>query len=106
MQFACLMMCLNISVRWGIQLEEFPLEEHTYKEDLGPDLQNILRQSYDYLMIVPKLRSTSNGQLIYKTSYERARLFLSTVHLQNHKIVWDSVHEVEYNIPNRNLSTS
>jgi len=25
---------------------------------LGPDLQNILRQSYDYLTIVPKFRST------------------------------------------------
>jgi len=26
--------------------------------NLGPDLQNILRQSYDYLTIMPKLRST------------------------------------------------
>jgi len=36
---------------------------------LGPDLQNILRQSYDYLTIMPKLRSTYDGRLIYKTSY-------------------------------------
>jgi len=26
--------------------------------NLGPDLQNILRQSYDYLTIMPTLRST------------------------------------------------
>jgi len=26
------------------------------REHLGPDLQNILRQSYDYLTIMPKLR--------------------------------------------------
>jgi len=31
----------------------------------GPDLQNILRQSYDYLTIMPKLRSTYDGCLIY-----------------------------------------
>jgi len=35
---------------------------------LGPDLQNILRQSYDYLTIMTKLRSTYDGRLIYKTS--------------------------------------
>jgi len=34
----------------------------------GPDLQNILRQSYDYLTIMLKLRSTYDGRLIYKTS--------------------------------------
>jgi len=38
--------------------------------DLGPDLQNILRQSYDYLTIMPTLRSTCDGRLVYKTSYE------------------------------------
>jgi len=43
---------------------------------LGPDLQNILRQSYDYLTIMPKLRSTYDGRLIYKTSYEGCRAFL------------------------------
>jgi len=29
--------------------------------DQGPNLQNILRQSYDYLTIMPKLRSTYDG---------------------------------------------
>jgi len=43
---------------------------------LGPDLQNILRQSYDYLTILPKLRSTYDGRLIYKTSYEGRKAFL------------------------------
>jgi len=33
----------------------------------GPDLQNILRQSYDNHM--RKLRSTRDGRLVYKTSY-------------------------------------
>jgi len=31
---------------------------------LRPDLQNILRQSYDYLTIMPKLRSTYDGRRI------------------------------------------
>ena len=39
------------------------------KNDLAPDLQNILRQSYDYLTIIPKLRSTYGRRLIYKTAY-------------------------------------
>jgi len=43
---------------------------------LGPDLQNVLRQSYDYLTIMPKLRSTYDGRLIYKTSYEERKDFL------------------------------
>ena len=43
--------------------------------DLGPDLQNILRQSYDYLAIMPNLRSTYDGRLIYKTSYEERKAF-------------------------------
>jgi len=42
----------------------------------GPDLQNILRQSYDYLTIMPKLRSTYDRRLIYKTSYEGRKAFL------------------------------
>jgi len=36
----------------------------------------ILRQSYDYLTIMPKLRSTYDGRLIYKTSYEERKDFL------------------------------
>ena len=35
----------------------------------GPDLYNMLRQSYDYLTIMPNLRSTYDKCLIYKTSY-------------------------------------
>jgi len=42
---------------------------------LGPDLQNVLRQSYDYLTIMPKLRSTYDGRLIYKTSYKEWKTF-------------------------------
>ena len=36
----------------------------------GPDLQNILRQSYE------KLRSTYDRRLIYKTSYDGRKAFL------------------------------
>ena len=42
---------------------------------LGPDLQNILRQSYDYLKIMQKLRSTYDGRLIFKTSYNEWKAF-------------------------------
>ena len=41
----------------------------------GPDLQNILRQSYDYLTIMQKLRSTYDGRLIYKNILRRAQDF-------------------------------
>jgi len=40
---------------------------------------NILRQSYDYLTTMPKLRSTYNERLFYKTSYEELTAFLGTV---------------------------
>ena len=43
---------------------------------LGPDLQNILRQSYDYLTIMSKLRSTYDRRLIHETSYEGRKAFL------------------------------
>jgi len=36
----------------------------------------ILRQSYDYLTMMPKLRSTYDGRLIYKTSYEECKAVL------------------------------
>ena len=52
----------------------FPLQRKL--GHLGPDLQNILRQSYDYLTIMPKLRSTYDGRLIYKTSHEGRKAFL------------------------------
>jgi len=41
----------------------------------GPDLQNILRQSYD-MTIMPKLRLTYEGHLMYKTSYKGRNAFL------------------------------
>jgi len=48
----------------------------SYVINLGPDLKNILRQSYDYLTIMPKLRSTYNRRLIHKTSNEGRKAFL------------------------------
>jgi len=49
--------------------------QHKISEQ-DPDLQNILRQSYDYLSIMLKLQSTYDRRLIYKTSYERCEAFL------------------------------
>jgi len=54
---------------------------------------------------MPKLRSTYDGRLIYKTSYEGRKVFLGTIHLQSCKIVWDSVHKLACDIHNRNFST-
>ena len=42
---------------------------------LGPDLQNILRQSYDYRTVMQKLRSTYDGRVIYKTSHDEWKAF-------------------------------
>jgi len=47
-----------------------------HHEDQGPDLHNILQQSYDYLTIMPRLRSTYDGRLIYRTSYAGRTAFL------------------------------
>ena len=66
----------------GLQLGEF-LERYAvafggtygYFCENKPDLQNILRQSYDYLTIMPKLRSTYDGRLTYKTSYDEWKAF-------------------------------
>ena len=67
---------------------------HNYFTDnQGCDLQNIVQQSYNYLMILPMLWLTYDGRLIYETSYE------------GRKIVWDTACKLAYNIPNRNLST-
>ena len=41
----------------------------------GPDLQNILCQSFDYFTTMPKLRWTYGGRLIYKTSYNEWKAF-------------------------------
>jgi len=48
-----------------------------------------------YLMIMPKLRSTYNGRLIYQTSYEECTAFLGQ----------DFLGKLVYDIPNRNFST-
>jgi len=66
----------------------------------GPDLQNILRQSHDYLTIMPKIRSTNDGRLIYKTSYSEWR----PIHVQTRNIVGDSVRKLAYDIPGRHFS--
>jgi len=73
----------------------------------GPDLQNILRQSYDYLTTVPKLRSTYDGRLIYTASYNEWKAFhrYCKIHVQNCNIVGDSVRKLAYDIPERNFST-
>jgi len=45
------------------------INQHLNKQ--GPGLQNILRQSYDYLTIIP----TYDGRLIYKNILRRAQGF-------------------------------
>ena len=53
-----------------------PLTISCFSKIQGPNLQNIVRQSCDNLTIMPKLRSTYDGRLIYKTSYEGRKAFL------------------------------
>ena len=65
----------------------------------GPDLQNILRLSYEYAKITIDLRRTSNLQNILR----RMQDFLGTIYLQRSS---DSVCELAYDIPKRNFSTS
>jgi len=48
----------------------------TFQANLGPDVQNILWQSYDCFTIMPKLRLTYYGRLIYKISYKGHKAFL------------------------------
>jgi len=50
--------------------------KQVFYSDPQPDLQNILRQSHDFLTIIPKLRSTYDGHRIYKTSNEGRRAFI------------------------------
>jgi len=63
---------------WRVSMDELMDKNLPYfvGGNLGPDLQNILRQSYDYLTIMPKLRPTYEGRLIYKTSYEGRKAVL------------------------------
>jgi len=64
---------------------------------LGPDLQKkILRQSYDYLTIMPNLLSAYDGRRVYKTSYGRRKAVLGTIRLKDRKIAYDSVCELAY----------
>jgi len=55
---------------------------------LGPDLQNILRQSYDYLTIMPNLGSTYDRRLIFKTSYEERKVQFTCKIVRSSKIVF------------------
>ena len=66
-----------------------------------PDLQNIIRQSYDN----PSYDRLTMDVSFTKHLTKNARIFLSMIHLQNHKIVGDSVRILAYDIPKRNLST-
>ena len=61
---------------YKLRLASSPQALRDQSIELGPDLQNVLRQSYDYLTIMPKLRSTYDGRLIYKTSYEERKALL------------------------------
>jgi len=57
---------------------------HFEDNDLVPGLQNILQQSYDYLTIMPKLRSTYDGRLTYETSYEVSSVLTAHQHIIGH----------------------
>jgi len=43
---------------------------------------------------MPKFLLTYDVRLIYKTSYEWREFFLGKIHLQNCKIIWDSVRKL------------
>ena len=61
-------------VNWAVAINVFGLQR--------PDLQIILRHFYDYLTIMPKLRSTYDERLIYKTCYEERKAILRYEPLQ------------------------
>ena len=62
----------------------------------------IYKISYDNLTIMPKLRSTYDRSLIYKTSYMNEKLFVVKNHVLHRNIVGDSVRKLTYE---RNFST-
>jgi len=64
----------KMSTASGLYFFHFLALPAQYAEQ-GPDLQNILRQSYDYLTIMPKLRSTYDGRLVCKTCYSEWKAF-------------------------------
>ena len=43
---------------------------------MARNLRDILRQSYDYLTIMPKLRSTYDRRLIYNAYHKGHKVFL------------------------------
>jgi len=65
----------------------------------------IYKISYDNLTIMPKLRSTYDGRLIYKTSYEGRKAFLGYDSLAKCecKIVEDNVSKLAYDTLKRNF---
>jgi len=68
---AKVLVTVMIMIRVGVRVARSTVFDRTARflvQGLWPDLQNILRQSYDYLMIMRKLRSSYDGRLIYKTS--------------------------------------
>jgi len=67
----------------------------------GARFINYLTTSHGYLTIMPKLRPAYDGRLMLP------ELFLGKIHLQNRKIVGDSVSilVLAYGILNRNVST-
>ena len=67
----------------------------------GPDLQNILRLSYDNAIVTIDLRRTTN---LPNRLTKGGRLFLGMIHLQNCKIVGDSVRKLAYHIPKKVLA--
>ena len=56
-------------------------------------LKTILRLSYDNAEVTINLRSTYDGRLIYKTSYNERKLFIGKIQVQNRNIVGDIVFE-------------
>ena len=63
-------------------------------------LTTILRLSYDNAEVTIDLRRTSNLSNILRRTQG-----LDTIYLRIHKIVWDSVRKLIYDIPKRNLGT-
>jgi len=49
---------------------------HNKQQNRVSICKNILRQSYDDITILPILRSTYEGRVIYKTSYDERKTFL------------------------------
>ena len=68
----------------GVSAESRQAQSILVSIHLGPDLQNILRQSYDNAKVTIDVRRTSN---LHEHPTKGARFFLGTIHLQSCKIV-------------------